>query len=237
MYQAILKGTSAQVRADTKARQSHIVWDWNGTLLDDNHAAISGVNTVCARYGRAPVTLDEWRVIFSRPLVRCYERLLGQSLSVADWAGIEQLYHEAYRELLPSCRLAEGVPDLLHQWQAMGRSQSLLSMCFHADLVAMLAELGLVELFARVDGLRHDVGGGSKAGHLVQHLAALELNPTEVVLIGDVLDDAHAAAHVGAACVLVSSGMTARAGLEAAGVPVADSIPEALDMISDGLAA
>jgi phosphoglycolate phosphatase-like HAD superfamily hydrolase len=209
----------------------------NGTLLDDHHAVLSGVNAVCSRYGRAPITLDEWRAIYSRPLARCYERLLGRALDNEDWVGIEALYHDVYRELLPSCRLAEGVPDLLHQWQTTGGSQSLLSMWFHAELVGLLTKLGLVELFARVDGLRHEVGGGSKAEHLAEHLAALQLDPTQVVLIGDVVDDAHAAAHVGAACVLVSTGMTTRGALESTGAPVVDSLHEALKTLGDDRAA
>jgi phosphoglycolate phosphatase-like HAD superfamily hydrolase len=205
----------------------------NGTLLDDNHAVLTGVNTVCARSGRASVTLDEWRAIFDRPLVRSYERLLGQPLSPEEWAAVERLFHDAYRELLPSCRLANGVPDVLHQWQAIGRSQSLLSMAFHTELMELLVALGLVELFARVDGLRDAVGGGSKAGHLAQHVAALGLDPADVVLIGDVVDDALAAAHVGTACVLVSTGMMTRGALESTGALVVDSLHEALDVLSD----
>jgi phosphoglycolate phosphatase-like HAD superfamily hydrolase len=233
----ILEGPSVQVRSGANRAPRHIVWDWNGTLLDDNHAVLSGVNAVCSQFGRVPITLDEWRAIYSRPLVGCYERLLGRPLNAEDWVGIEALYHDVYRELLPSCRLADGVPDLLHQWQTTGRSQSLLSMWFHAELVGLLTKLGLIEVFARVDGLRHEVGGGSKAEHLVEHLAALELDPADVVLIGDVADDAHAAAHVGTGCVLVSTGVTTRSALESTGAPVVDSLHEAVDTIGGGAAA
>jgi len=39
----------------TKLRARHVVWDWNGTLLDDNHAVLAAVNTVCAMYETSPV--------------------------------------------------------------------------------------------------------------------------------------------------------------------------------------
>ena len=29
----------------------HIVWDWNGTLLDDNHANLAAANHVCEMFG------------------------------------------------------------------------------------------------------------------------------------------------------------------------------------------
>jgi phosphoglycolate phosphatase-like HAD superfamily hydrolase len=210
----------------------HIVWDWNGTLLSDNDAVVAAVNRVCSSFGREPVTLDEWRAVFTRPIVRCYERLLDRTLDADEWARVDTLYHVHYRERLPTCQLADGVPDLLHHWRDGGRTQSLLSMWFHDELVPLVGRLGLAELFARVDGLRADIGGGSKAEHLAEHLAAQRLDPEHVVVIGDVADDAHAAAHVGAHCVLVRTGMGTREALAATGVPVAASIPEAIDLIA-----
>lgn len=206
----------------------HIVWDWNGTILDDNKAVLAAVNAVCVGFGREAITLERWRAIFSRPLLACYERLLEQPLTLEDWARIDLLYHDRYRDLLTICTLAAGVPDHLHAWREQGRTQSLLSMWFHSELVPLVTEYGLADLFARIDGLRERVGGGSKAEHLAAHLAAQGLDPADVVLIGDVVDDAEAAAHVGAGCVLVTTGVMSRSALEATGFPVVDSIPDAL---------
>lgn len=209
----------------------HIVWDWNGTLLSDNHAVVAAVNKVCREFDRPTVTLDEWRAIFGRPIRRSYERLLDRLLDEQDWAQVDASYHEKYRELLPDCGLAHGVPDLLHEWEAAGGTQSLLSMWFHDELVPLVGEFGLTKLFGRIDGLRHHIGGGSKAAHLTEHLEAQRLDPAEVVLIGDVVDDAHAAEQAGARCVLVSTGMAPPSTLRGAGVPVAESIPEALGLL------
>lgn len=215
----------------------HIVWDWNGTLLDDNDAVVSAVNAVCAEFGREHIDLEQWRSIFSRPLQQCYERLLDRPLSEADWSRLDVLYHEHYRELLHTAKLATGVPDVLREWGEAGRTQSLLSMWFHDELVPLITRLELLPLFERVDGLRTDIGGGAKAEHLRHHLAEQGLDPADVVLIGDVLDDALAAERVGTGCVLVTTGVMSRRALETAGVPVVDSIPEAVDRISTNLAA
>ncbi|GAB3281191.1 HAD hydrolase-like protein [Parasphingorhabdus pacifica] len=216
---------------------SHIVWDWNGTLFDDNHAVLSAVNTVCASFDHPGIDLARWREVFSRPLLQCYERVLERSLTEQEWARIDGLYHEAYGELLHSCDLARGVPGVLRDWQVAGGTQSLLSMWFHEELVPLVEDFGLRSLFARVDGLRDEVGGGSKAEHLQRHVAELALDPAGVVLIGDVLDDAVAASRVGTDCVLLTTGVMSRRALEGSGFPVVDSIPEAIRLIDAEAAA
>lgn len=215
----------------------HIIWDWNGTLLDDTHAVVSAVNVVCTAFDRDHVDVDQWRALFTRPLVRCYERLLERQLSEQDWARIDVLYHNAYRELLHTCHLAQGVPDVLRGWDEQGGTQSLLSMWFHDELVPLVTEFGLDKLFARIDGLRSRVSGDSKARHLEAHVAALALDASEVVLVGDVDDDARAAEQVGARCVLLTTGVMNRDALEQTGHPVVDSIPEAIETIGGRLAA
>ncbi|MEB3368458.1 HAD family hydrolase [Saccharopolyspora mangrovi] len=216
----------------TKSSPRHIVWDWNGTLLDDNHAVVSAVNSVCTLFDREHIDIDEWRAIYSRPLRACYEQLLRREITEDDWARVDELYHVAYRELLDSCGMAEGVPHVLQDWAHAGGSQSLLSMWFHDELVELVTARGLRELFDRMDGLRTSVGGGSKDEHLRAHLKVQELDPAEVVLIGDVLDDARAAEQAGARCVLVTTGVMDRAKLEKSGHPVVDSIPEAIKLIN-----
>lgn len=216
----------------TKSSPRHIVWDWNGTLLDDNHAVVSAVNSVCTHFDREHIDIDEWRAIFSRPLRTCYERLLRCEITEDDWSRVDELYHVAYRELLDSCGMTDGVPHVLQDWAATGGTQSLLSMWFHDELVDLVTARGLHALFDRMDGLRSSVGGGSKDVHLRAHLDAQELDPAEVVLIGDVLDDAHAAEQAGAHCVLVTTGVMDRPKLEKSGYPVADSLPEALKLLA-----
>lgn len=209
-------------------RVRHVVWDWNGTILDDNDAVIASVNTICAAFGRDPIDLDYWRSIYRRPLLDCYQDLLGRPLSTDDWATIDREYHDAYRALLPTTRLSAGIPDELRRWQHNGGSQSLLSLWFHDELVELVGALGLTSMFTKIDGLRGTVGGTGKTNHLIEHLTAQRLDPADVLLVGDVLDDAAAAEAAGVRCVLVTTGVTTRAVLQTSGVPVVDSIAEAV---------
>lgn len=214
-------------------RASHVVWDWNGTLLDDNRIVLAAVNEVCAGFGRADLTWVEWQTAYARPMRVSYEQILARALDDEEWARVDKLYHERYDALLHSCGLAAGVPDVLRQWTDSGRTQSLLSMWFHARLTPTVEQFGLTQYFTRIDGLAAEVGGGSKAESLIRHLEAQNLNPAEVVLIGDVVDDAQATQAAGAHCILVSTGAMTRTALEATGAPVTNSITEALNLLAD----
>jgi phosphoglycolate phosphatase-like HAD superfamily hydrolase len=88
---------------------------------------------------------------------------------------------------------------------------------------------GIEAQFLRVDG-RTGPSGGSKAAHMVRHLAALGtgVEPTRTVVIGDAADDAVAAREVGARAVLYTGGSHSRDSLEAVGVPVVDTLAEAV---------
>ncbi|MDX6281475.1 MAG: hypothetical protein QOH03_2546 [Kribbellaceae bacterium] len=209
-------------------KASHIVWDWNGTLLHDNEVVLAAVNDVCAEFGRAPLRWEEWQQFYSRPVRACYERVLERSLDDDDWARVDRLYHDRYDLLLHTSVLAPGVPDELIAWREAGRTQSLLSMWFHSQLVPTIDGHGLTVLFQRVDGLPGELGGESKTEHLVRHLEAQGLASADVVMIGDVVDDAQAAAAVGAPCILVATGAMSRTALESTGVPVAGTITEAM---------
>ena len=205
----------------------HIVWDWNGTLLNDLELVVAATNASLATAGTGPTTVDEHRRDFFRPVQAYYGKMVGRELSEEEFAELDRAFHRAYKAGLADLSLA---PDALTSLQAWPGSQSLLSMWFHRELVPTVARYGLTRYFARVDGLRAAIGGGSKAPHLAAHLGELRLAGADVVLIGDSLDDAAAAASVGANCVLYSGGLTHPDALVRAGVPVADSLTEALTL-------
>lgn len=210
---------------------AHLVWDWNGTLLDDLRLVVDATNAALAAAGGPAVTADEHRRGFRRPVVAYYGQVLGRQLTHEQFALLDAEFHRAYRAGLDTCALAAGAADALAAWAG---SQSLLSMWFHAELVALVTRYGLAARFTRMDGLREPVGGGQKAAHLVAHLAAVGVAGPDTVLVGDSLDDAQAAAMVGARCVLYAGGLTDPALLRATGLPVAETLAEAVALASAG---
>jgi phosphoglycolate phosphatase-like HAD superfamily hydrolase len=205
--------------------RTHLVWDWNGTLLDDLSLVVSSTNSAFAAVGGRSVDSDEHRRVFRRPVAEFYAEILGRVVDGEEFGRLDRISHDAYRLGLTTTSLAADAKMAIKSWRG---SQSLLSMWFHDELVPALDTYGLTGLFTRVDGLRTEVGGDLKAGHLARHLDELGVAGDEAVLIGDSLDDASAAASVGAACVLYTGGFTEPARLRASGVPVADTLVDAV---------
>ncbi|MFF4114655.1 HAD family hydrolase [Streptomyces sp. NPDC001714] len=212
-----------------KHESAHIVWDWNGTLFHDNDAIIGATNAASAELGLAPITLEQYRALYCVPVPKFYERLMGRLPTGAEWEVMDEVFHRYYAEHRGLCGLTEGAAELLAGWRSSGRSQSLLSMYVHDELVPLVRGFGIEPHFIRVEG-RVGPSGGSKAEHMVRHLRQLaDVRPGRTVVIGDAADDAVAAQAVGAKAVLYTGGSHGRASLEEAGVPVVDSLAEAVE--------
>lgn len=207
------------------ATGTHLVWDWNGTLLDDLSLVVDSTNRVFASVGGAAVTLAEHRVRYRRPVADYYADVLGRPVTEEEFGRLDVLFHDAYRLGLTTCRLAADANTAIRSWTG---TQSLLSMWFHDELVPTVETYGLTSSFNRIDGFRGTTGGDRKAAHLARHLAELGIDGRSVVLIGDSIDDADAAASVGGRCVLYTGGFTDPDRLRASGLPVADTLAEAV---------
>lgn len=205
----------------------HLVWDWNGTLLDDLHLVVSSTNEAFATVGGRAVEADEHRRAFRRPVAEFYAEMLGRAVDAEEFGRLDRIFHDAYRLGLTDITLAADAMTAIKTWPG---TQSLLSMWFHSELVPAVETYGLAGVFARVDGLRTEVGGDLKAGHLARHLEGLGVAGGDVVLIGDSLDDAAAADAVGAGSVLYTGGFTDPVRLRESGRPVADSLVDAVKL-------
>ena len=206
---------------------AHLVWDWNGTLLDDTALVVAATNATLAGLGAPAVSVDDHRRGFFRPVAEYYAVLLGRPVPPEDFALLDETFHVVYRDGLDGAGLAPDAHAAISAWRG---TQSLLSMFFHDDLVALVRRRGLEPLLGRVDGLRAVVGGGPKAPHLAAHLAALAVPADEVVLVADTVDDVEAARSVGAAIVLYAGGITDEDRLRATGAPVVSSLLEAVTL-------
>ena len=201
----------------------HVVWDWNGTLVEDLPVVVESVNAALDAIGEASISEDDYRAFFTRPVEQFYERLLARPITTEEWDTLDRVFHNQYRDALDRVPLAIDAMEAIGAVGARGWSQSILSMWWEDELLDVVARHGLIDQMALVQGNVNDPGG-EKASHLLRHVSTLDLDVGSVVMIGDSIDDAVAAGVVGTACVLYDGGSHHLDDLEDVGVPVSGSL-------------
>jgi phosphoglycolate phosphatase-like HAD superfamily hydrolase len=207
----------------------HLVWDWNGTLLDDLGIVVEAVNRSIAMFGLDAITANDYRDHYTRPVRDFYDRLFRRTIEDDEWLILNTGFHDVYFELAQDADLAAGALEAMGMVAEAGWSQSLLSMSPQHWLEGIVDRLGLSERFELIDGLSGPTGG-LKAHHLEEHLETLGLAGDSVAVVGDTPDDVAAARHVGAIPILFHGGSHHRELLESEGVPVAETVVEAVEI-------
>lgn len=210
-------------------KQSHVIWDWNGTLLDD--FAITARITIDALgdLGRPGVTEDDIRGHYQRPLTHYFNALLGRAAQSHELKHLGDSYVTRYEALMRDLPLAA---DAIHALEAIApfASQSLLSMAPHPQIALLIEHHRLGEHFGLIQGFA-GIGHPSKRESLILHCKTLRIAADRCWMIGDTVDDFEAANPLGIRTVLVTTGMQARVDLAATGAPVVDTLAAAAQFI------
>ncbi|MFV1990133.1 MAG: HAD family hydrolase [Acidimicrobiales bacterium] len=213
----------------------HIIWDWNGTLYDDFPLVLRSSNAAMATVGGRPLSMTEYQRRFRRPVQEFYAEVLGREFTPEQWRAMDDAFHDTYHEIIDEADLRSGAREVLAELETSGVTQSLLSMWRHENLVPFVESIGVARHFLCMDGLQQG-GGGQKEPHLREHLSqltSLGVSQHQIVMIGDTVDDAHAAQAVGIHVVLIAGGEHTAETLESTGAPVVDTLSEAAALALD----
>ena len=203
-----------------------IIWDWNGTLLDDVNAAVGALNRMLAKHKLPPVTRELYRGHFGFP-VRPFYQEVGIDLDRVDWDEICTDFH-AFIAAEPQ-GLHPSTHDALEAARALGLNQCILSALREDLLRRDTARFGVAPFFNLIFGV-DNLDGATKLSRARELVAELGLAPGGAVMVGDTLHDLETAREVGAACILADVGHQSLAGRVPQGVPVARSLVEAARM-------
>lgn len=208
----------------------HLIWDWNGTLLDDVEDCIDTLNDLLARRNLARIDLATYQRLFDFPVIDFY-RLLGFDFNREDFDAVADEYIAGYQARLPRCRLQPDARAVLARVRDLGLSQSVLSAYHQLRLEEAMVLFGLRDFFVRLVGL-DDYRAHSKVDNGRRWLAEMPHDPAEVLLVGDTLHDHEVARALGVDCVLLTCGHHGRARLAPAGVPLLDRLADLSDLLT-----
>jgi len=202
----------------------HVIWDWNGTLLDDAQACVDALNLMLSRRNMPTLTREEYRDVFDFP-IRDYYLKVGFDFTRDDWNALTEEYHAIYAELSRDSQLRPHARRILDGLIGRGCGLSVLSACEDAMLKRMMDERGILGCFAHIYG-RSDFQAHSKVALGRTLLADTGIVPASALLVGDTTHDFEVAQAMGVRCLLMTGGHQAEARLRRCNCPVAHTLHE-----------
>ena len=199
-------------------KYTDIIWDFNGTLLDDIRAGIDAVNDMLSRRGLATIdSVEQYRELFCFPIIDYYEKL-GFDFEKEDYKTcLAPLWVSLYEQNEWRAPLFAGVEPLTAALRAHGIRQSILSASESGMMKKQLDARGALAWFDEIWGndCIHAYGKeGLAAAWRAKHPDAC------AVVIGDTVHDFAVAQAMDADCILVAAGHHSYEKLISCGVPV-----------------
>jgi len=134
------------------SKYSHIIWDWNGTLLNDAWLCVDVMNKMLSQRGLRTITLEIYRNIFDFP-VRDYYLKLGYDFNDEPFEKVGMEFMILYNKRQKECSLQPGAVFILDEISKLGLSQSIMSAREQSELRQETVELNVSRFFTRVYGL------------------------------------------------------------------------------------
>lgn len=209
-------------------KYTHLIWDFNGTVLDDVDVSVDAANALLKRCGVSAIPGKEfYRSVFGFPIKDYYERL-GIDFEKTSFEDLAPVWVEEYLSRAPRAGMNEGVLQTIAKVRAMGVSQILLSATEADMLGKQLDMLDAKKYFDNVYGL-DNIHAVSKKKRAQEWCAE---NPNaKPLFLGDTDHDFEVAKATGNDCVLFSGGHQSKEHLLTLGCPVIDDIRRVTDYL------
>lgn len=210
----------------------HIVWDWNGTLLDDTWLCVEVLNQMLSQRGRAAITIEFYRKHFKFPVIDFYNRLDFEANS-KSFAKISREFIDHYQSRwFAECQLHQNTQQTLKNIQGLGIQQSVLSAAEQTTLLEGLAHYKIDAYFHKIMGTNNIEATGKKEKGL-ELMCQLACDPKQILLIGDTLHDHEVAETIGCDCALITHGHNNVVQLQAANTRLVHDMHAVFTLLTD----
>jgi phosphoglycolate phosphatase len=182
----------------------NIIWDWNGTLLNDIQLTIDIVNGMLPKHGDTQLDLKSYRSIFGFPILNYYKNL-GFNFELESFDDLTKKFIEQYNAEVRQFQLHSEVFEVLNHFKTQGKNQCILTAAFKKDVIELLDHYELTSYFSAIEGLDN-----YKAASKVERGKALlkdnQLNSETCIMFGDTMHDFEVAKAIGIECKLIANG-------------------------------
>jgi phosphoglycolate phosphatase len=212
-------------------KYKHIIWDWNGTLLNDRWLCVEAINQALGKRNLPTLTEEQYKEVFSFPVENYYKKV-GFDFDKEHFHVAGDEFVNYYSEHFQNVELhAEAIP-VLNQIRKSGRSQSVLSAGKQDFLNDWIKNHNLSDYFIKVLGIDNQYATG-KTALGVGWMDKIHYDSIEIIMVGDTIHDSEVAEAMGIDCVLVEHGHVSRKRLETTGRKVISDLNEFLYLLNE----
>jgi len=212
-----------------KKVQKTIIWDWNGTLLNDAGLALFAINAMLRKRNLPQLTLAQYKQIFNFP-VKGYYVSLGFDFEKESWDEVAHEFIALYYQNLNNYGLQPNTKEVLQYFQIQNYSQVIVSASEQEVLLKAVEGYKIRKYFSHIVGIDNHYAD-SKLINAQNMMKNLKLKPENVWLVGDTLHDSEVAEDLGCQCVLVSQGHQSRERLRLSKAIVVENIENVISII------
>ncbi len=196
-----------------------IIWDWNGTLLNDLELCVEIVSELAGPHRNTPLTIEEYKCVFGFPIAEYYQKI-GIDFAQESFEELTHKFIGQYNNRVRECSLHSGVTATLDLFRQRNLSQYILTAAHKKDVESLLLHFAIEEYFTGIEGLdNHRAESKVERGKALMRQYGIERERT--LLVGDTIHDYEVAQALGVECMLISNGHQSRdrlvAGFESAG--------------------
>lgn len=207
-----------------------VIWDWNGTLLDDTELCYQIANEMRQERGMPLMQgVEEYRRYFTFPVVDYYRRM-GYTFETEPFENISRQFVALYAERFPDCALQPCASEALGAVLKTGARQVLLSATGQEKLDEQIAFFRLNEYFERVIGNSNNLAHG-KADYAKAFLRESGVDPARALFVGDTDHDFEIASSIGCGCALITAGHQSLEHLSSLGATLVGSLCEVAKLL------
>jgi phosphoglycolate phosphatase len=182
-----------------------IIWDWNGTLLNDVDYNINVVNIMLKRRGLRILARDEYRMLEKVPIKQFYINIGINITNDNVFSEIIKEYWIIYNDNYIQLELNENAENILQKIQENGIKNYLLSLTYNKELIKQIDLFDIKGCFERIIG-SNDSEVRNKIDKAKELIEKEKINIKEALLIGDVINDYEVAEKFGMRYILYSNG-------------------------------
>jgi phosphoglycolate phosphatase len=192
-----------------------IIWDWNGTLLNDVDICLYCINNLLNKRGHNSLSRDKYREIFTFPVQDYYVKA-GFDFTHEPFDEIAMEFINLYQEKLPGATIFQDVQPVLEYFRDKNFRQVMVSAMEHQSLLKSVKERNILDFFEVVSGIE-DHFAVSKMDNARNIINRLDIDPETTWLIGDTCHDFEVASELGIQCILVAIGHQSHARISLSG--------------------